>query len=73
MTAGNPETKNNYLIISDKKNFFIHSANAKKVIRTIPRKEGNTFTYIYPAKEGHIMVSEYNRKEKATTVSIEAL
>lgn len=73
MVAGNAETKNIYLIISDKKNFFVHSMNAKKVIRTIPRKDGNTYTYIYPAKEGHIMVSEYNRKERATTVSIEAL
>jgi hypothetical protein len=73
MVAGNAETKNIYLIISDKKNFFVHSMNAKKVIRTIPRKDGNTFTYIYPAKEGHIMVSEYDRKERATTVSIEAL
>jgi hypothetical protein len=28
---------------------------------------------IFPAKEGHIMVAEYNRKEKYTRVSIEAL
>jgi hypothetical protein len=73
MTAANPETKNIYLIISDKSSFFIYSNNAKKIIRTIPRKEGNSFTYIYPAKEGHIMVSEYNRSQKSTTVSIEAL
>lgn len=73
MTAANPETQNTYLIISDKSNFFIYSNNAKKVIRTIRRKEGNYFTYIYPAKEGHIMVSEYNRRERSTTVSIEAL
>ncbi len=73
MTASNPETKNTYLIISDKKNFFIYSLTAKKVIRTVPRKEGNIFTYIFPAKEGHIMVSEYNRRERSTTVSIESL
>jgi hypothetical protein len=69
----NTETKNTYLIISDKNNIFIHSMNAKKVIRTIPRKDGNILTYVIPAKEGHIMVSEYNRKAKSTTVSIEAL
>jgi hypothetical protein len=73
MVAPNPETKNIYMIISDQRNFFLYNVNTKKIIRTIPRKEGNTFTYIYPAKEGHIMVSEYNKKERSTTVSIEAL
>lgn len=73
MTAANPETKNTYLIVSDKSNFFIYSHNAKKVIRTIPRKDGNSYTQIYPAKEGHYMVSEYNRSQRSTTVSIEAL
>lgn len=71
--ASDPETKNTHLIINDKKNIFIYSMNAKKVIRTIPHKDGNTLTYVFPAKEGHIMVSEYNKRERSTTVSIEAL
>jgi hypothetical protein len=71
--APDPETKNTHLIINDKNNIFIYSMNAKKVIRTIPHKDGNTFTFVFPAKEGHIMVSEYNKKERSTTVSIESL
>lgn len=73
MVAANPETKNTYLITSDVSNFFIYSTKDKKVVRTIPRKAGNYYTNIYPAKEGHYMISEYNRSERSTTVSIEAL
>jgi hypothetical protein len=72
-TVTNTETKNTHLIINDKDNIFIYSMNAKKVVRTIPHKDGNILTYVIPAKEGHIMVSEYNRREGSTTVSIEAL
>jgi hypothetical protein len=71
--APDPETKNTHLIINDKSNIFIYSMNGKKVVRTIPHKDGNTYTYVFPAKEGHIMVSEYNKKAKSTTVSIESL
>jgi hypothetical protein len=71
--ATDPEKKNTHLIINDKKNIFIYSLNGKKVVRTIPHKEGGTYTYVFPAKEGHIMVSEYNKKAKSTTVSIESL
>ncbi|MBO9200647.1 MULTISPECIES: hypothetical protein [Niastella] len=71
--AADPEKKNTHIIINDKYNIFIYSMNAKKVIRTIPKKDGNNFTYVFPAKEGHVMVSEYNKKAKSTTVSIESL
>jgi hypothetical protein len=71
--ATDPEKKNTHLIINDKDNIFIYSLNGKKVVRTIPHKDGNTFTYVFPAKEGHIMVSEYNKRAKSTTVSIESL
>jgi hypothetical protein len=71
--VANAETKNTHVIISDVDNIFIYSMNAKKVVRTIPHKDGNVLTYVIPAKEGHIMVSEYNRRERSTTVSIEAL
>lgn len=69
----NPETKTVYVIIDDAKNIYIYNVNQKKVTRTIPHKDGNTLTFIYPAKEGHITVSEYNKKERYTRVSIEAL
>jgi hypothetical protein len=71
--ATDPEKKNTHLIVNDKNNIFIYSLNGKKVIRTIPHKDGNTYTYVFPAKEGHIMVSEYNKKARSTTVSIESL
>jgi hypothetical protein len=72
-TVANAETKTNYLIISDKDNVHIYNVNEQKVIRKIPRREGAVTTTIYPAKEGHIMVSEYNKKEQSRKFSIESL
>jgi len=72
-TVFNSDTKTNYLIVDDEKNISIYNVNTKQVMRTIPHKGGNIKTYVFPAKEGHIMVSEYNQKEKYTRVSIEAL
>lgn len=72
-TVFNSDTKTNYLIVDDEKNIFIYNVNKKEVVRTIPHKDGGIKTYVYPAKEGHMMVSEYNKKEKSTRVSIEAL
>jgi hypothetical protein len=69
----NPDTKSNYMIIDDEANIYIYNVNNKKVVRTIPHKDGNTKINVYPAKEGYMMVSEYNRKEKYTRFSIEAL
>jgi hypothetical protein len=69
----NAETKTNYVIIDDKDNIYIYNAAKKKVARTIPHKDGGIKTEVFPAKEGYIMVSEYNKKEKYTKVSIEAL
>ena len=40
---------------------------------TIPHKDGNVKINVFPAKEGHMMVAEYNKKEKFTRFSIEAL
>jgi hypothetical protein len=68
----NPDTKSNYMIIDDEENIYIYNVNAKKVMRTIPHKDGNVKTNVYPAKEGHMLVAEYNRKEKYTRFSIEA-
>lgn len=69
----NSNTKNNYLVIDDVKDIFIYNVQTKKVVRTIPHKDGNIRTYVFPAKDGSIMVSEYNKKEKYTKYSIESL
>jgi uncharacterized protein DUF6770 len=69
----NSETKTNYIIIDDVDNTYIYNVNGKKVMRTIQHKDGRIKTRISPAKEGHIMVAEYNSKEKYTRLSIEAL
>jgi hypothetical protein len=71
--ATNSETKTEYIIIDDAKDISIYNVNQKKVARTIPHKDGKVYTYVFPAKEGHIMISEYNKKERYTRVSIEAL
>ena len=69
----NPDTKTAYVVMQDLKNFYVYNINQKKIIRTIPRGQGASSTSILPAKEGHIMISEYNAIEKYTRVSIEAL
>lgn len=69
----NPNTKTDYLIVDDAKDIYIYNINQKKIVRTIPHKDGNVSTYVFPAKEGHVMVSEYNKKERYTRFSIEAL
>jgi len=72
-TVTNSDTKTDYVVIDDTKNIYIYNTNQKKIARTIPHKDGNSLFYVFPAKEGHVMVSEYNRKEKQTRLSIEAL
>jgi hypothetical protein len=69
----NSDTKTNYLIVDDEKNISIYNVKTKKVVRAIPHNDGNVKTSVFPAKEGSIMVSEYNSREKYTRVSIEAL
>lgn len=71
--VSNNETKANYVVVDDTKDIVIYNITQKKVARTISHKEGKSRMNIYPAKEGHIMVSEYNKKEKYTRLSIEAL
>lgn len=69
----NSDTKTNYLVIDDAKDILIYNVNKRRVQRTIPHKDGQVKTNVYPAKEGHVLVSEYNKKEKYTRFSIEAL
>jgi hypothetical protein len=72
-TVTNNASKNNFLIVSDMNNSIIYNVDTRKIVRTVPRVEGKTVTNIYPAKEGHIMVMEYNRSARETKLSIEAL
>jgi len=69
----NTDTKTSYLIIDDLVNISIYNIDQKKVMHTIPHKDSGIVTYVYPAKEGYIMIAEYNKKEKYTKFSIEAL
>ena len=69
----NSDTRTNYMIIDDEHATYIYNVNGKKTMRTIQHKDGKIKTNISPAKEGHIMVAEYNKKEKYTRLSIEAL
>lgn len=69
----NADAKMDYIILDDVKDIVIYNVSQKKVMRSIPHKDGNIHTAVYPAKEGHVMVSEYNKKEKYTRFSIEAL
>ncbi|HTR30604.1 MAG TPA: DUF6770 family protein [Puia sp.] len=69
----NPDTRTNYMIIDDEQNIYVYNINARRVMRRIQHKDGNIKIDLFPAKEGHVMVAEYNRKEKYTRFSIEAL
>ncbi|HEX8331303.1 MAG TPA: DUF6770 family protein, partial [Segetibacter sp.] len=59
-TVSNATTKSNYLIVDDVKDITIYNIDKKKVIRKVSHKDGNSTINIFPAKEGHVMVSEYN-------------
>lgn len=72
-TVTNSDSKTSYLIVDDEDNIYVYNVNKKQVVRTIAHKDGGIKTYVFPAKEGHIMVSEYNKKGKYTRVSIETL
>ena len=69
----NSDTKSTFLVIDDWSDIFIYNVNQNKLQRTIPHKDGNVRTAIFPAKEGHVLISEYNKKERYTRFSIEAL
>ena len=69
----NNATKSNFLIVDDLKNIYIYNVEQAKLVRTVPHKDKNVRTNIFPAKEGSILVTEYDQKEKTTRMSIEAL
>ncbi len=70
----NATNNNNYLIIDDKEYVTIFDVTKNKVVKTINHKEDRRTTIeVSGAKEGHIMIIEYNKKEKTTKLSIEAI
>jgi hypothetical protein len=69
----NVNTSSEYLVVDDVKDIIVYNMNQKKIVRTIPHKDGNVQTGVMPAKDGHIMIMEYNKKEKYTRVSIEQI
>jgi len=69
----NPEKKSTVIIMKDVKDITIYDVQEKKVLRKIPYNTGDVTTNIYPAKDGHIIVSEYNIKDRSTKLSIEAI
>jgi hypothetical protein len=69
----NPDTKTSFLIVKAEKDIMIYNVHDKKIVRKIARTNNTVKTNIYPAKEGHIIVSEYDEKEKSTKLSIEAI
>ena len=71
--VSNSDTKTTFLVIDDVKDIFIYNVNQNKISRTIPHKDGGVRTAVFPAKEGHVLISEYNKKEKYTRFSIESL
>jgi hypothetical protein len=72
-TVANPASKASFLIVDEEDDIVIYHIEKKQVVRKVPHKDKSVFTDVFPAKEGHIMVRQYNRKEKETRLSIEAL
>ena len=62
-----------FLVLNDDEDIFIYNIKDKSLAKRIPHKDGNTKTEVYKAKEGHIMILEYNSNEKSTKLSIESL
>jgi hypothetical protein len=61
------------LVLNDEKSIFIYDIPSKTVLKKIAHKEDGVKTEIFKAKEGHIMIAEYNANDKSTKLSIEAL
>ncbi len=72
-SLSSPEDKATYVILQDYKDSKIYSVEKKKILRTVPKTDKNFYTSLSPAKEGHIMVIETDRKARTTRLSIEKL
>jgi hypothetical protein len=71
--VANSDTKTNYLVLDDTKDITIYNVEQKKVARVIPHKQGALYYSLMPAKEGHVLVLQYDAKAKSTRYSIETL
>ncbi len=69
----NDESKSTYVVANDEKTTKIYDTEKRKVILSVPYNKDGVTKLIGPAKEGHIMVIEKNKKEKYTRLSIERL
>lgn len=67
------EAKNSHLILNDSRKIIVYNLKKHKEERSIAIKDGSIRTDVFPAKEGHIMIAEYDKKAKSTTISIESL
>lgn len=65
--------QNKYLVLNDIENIYIYNIEAKNIIKTIPHQKGEIISHAFIAKDGFIMISEYNSREKSTKLSIESL
>lgn len=72
-TVSKPEQKQQYMVVQDISVVTIYNITTQKVVREIPLFEKNIRRAVFKAKEGHVLISEYNSKEKSTRISIEAL
>lgn len=71
--VANSDTHTDYLVVDDHKDIHIYNVNQNKMARTIPHKTADNLVTVFPAKEGYMMVYDFNKKEKTTRLSIEAL
>lgn len=62
-----------YFLFTDAKQLSVYNVAKQKVMRTISLKDGKESLKIFPAKQGYLMIQQYNSKEKSTQLSIEAL
>jgi len=65
--------QNKFLVLNDVENIYIYNVETKNIIKTIPHQKGSIISNAYKAKDGFIMISEYNSNEKSTKLSIESL
>ena len=72
-TAVDHEQKQHYIVVNETESSTIYNVTKKKTVRTITLKDKSIVREVIPAKEGHLMITEYNKKEKYTRISIEAL
>lgn len=70
------ETKKNYIVVDDYKAISIYDGSQKKAVRQFARINGpyaGVNVYIYPAKDGHILVAKTSTWSNWSSYSLEAI